>query len=53
MPTDAEEWKVPAADEFVPRPPPGYVVSLVAFHERGFSFPARRFIRAVLFEYGM
>ena len=34
-------------------PDPGYVVSFVAFHERGFSIPAGRFIRAVLFEYGL
>jgi hypothetical protein len=25
----------------------------VAFHERGFSVPTRRFIRGVLFEYGL
>jgi hypothetical protein len=36
----------------VPRPK-GYVVSFVAFHERGFSVPAGRFIRGVLFEYGL
>jgi hypothetical protein len=29
------------------------VVSFVAFHERGFSVPAGRFIRGVLFEYGL
>jgi hypothetical protein len=29
--------------------PKGYVVSFVAFHERGFSVPADRFIRWVLF----
>jgi hypothetical protein len=31
----------------------GYVVSFVAFHERDFSIPAGRFIRGVLFEYGL
>jgi hypothetical protein len=31
----------------------GYVVSFVAFHERGFSAPAGRFIRGVLFAYGL
>jgi hypothetical protein len=35
------------------RAPKGYVVSFVAFHERGFSIPAGRFIRGVLFEYGL
>jgi hypothetical protein len=29
------------------------VVSFVAFHERGFSVPAGRFICGVLFEYGL
>jgi hypothetical protein len=48
--TDAVEWKVPG-EESVPRPPRGYVVSFVAFHERSFSVPAGRFIRRVLYEY--
>jgi hypothetical protein len=39
--------------EFVSRPPKGYVVSYMAFHERGFSIPAGRFIWAVLYEYGL
>jgi hypothetical protein len=47
--TEAVEWIVPA-DESVPHSPRGYVVSFVAFHERGFSVPADRFIR-VLFAY--
>jgi hypothetical protein len=50
--TDAVEWKVPG-EESMSRPPKGYVVSFVAFHERDFSIPARRFIWAVLFEYGL
>jgi hypothetical protein len=50
--TEAIEWIVPAG-ESVPRPPNGYVVSFVAFHERGFSVPAGRFIREVLFAYGL
>jgi hypothetical protein len=50
--TEAVEWIVPA-DEFVPRPPSGYVVSFVVFHECGFSVPAGRFIRGVLFAYGL
>jgi hypothetical protein len=33
--------------------PKGYVVSFVAFHKRGFSVPAGRFIRGVLFAYGL
>jgi hypothetical protein len=50
--TAAVEWKVPR-DESMPRPPKGFVVSFVAFHERGFFIPAERFIRGVLFEYGL
>jgi hypothetical protein len=50
--TAAVEWKVPG-DESVLRPPKGFVVSFVAFHERGYSVPAGRFIRGVLFEYGL
>jgi hypothetical protein len=37
----------------VSRPPKGFVVSFVAFHERGFSVPAEWFIRGVLYEYGL
>jgi hypothetical protein len=37
----------------VSRPPKGFVVSFVAFHERGFSVPAKWFIRGVLYEYGL
>jgi hypothetical protein len=50
--TNVMEWKVPG-DESVSRPPKGFVVSFVAFHERGFSVPAGRFICGVLFEYGL
>jgi hypothetical protein len=47
--TTAVDWKVPG-DESVSCPHKGFVVSFVAFHERGFSVPAKRFIRGVLFE---
>jgi hypothetical protein len=50
--TDVVEWIVPT-DESVLRPPSGYVVSFMTFHERGFSIPANRFIRRVLFAYGL
>jgi hypothetical protein len=49
--TATVEWKVPG-DESVPRPK-GFVVLFVTFHERDFSVPAERFIRGVLFEYGL
>jgi hypothetical protein len=50
--TDAKEWRLPE-NESVSRPPKGYIVSFVAFHERGFSVPTRRFIHSVLYEYGL
>jgi hypothetical protein len=50
--TEAIEWIV-LANQSVPRPPSGYVVSFVVFHERGFSIPAGWFIRGVLFAYGL
>jgi hypothetical protein len=36
-----------------PSPPPGYVVSFVSFHERGFGVPTSRFMRAILHVYGV
>jgi hypothetical protein len=36
-----------------PTPPPGYLVSFVSFHERGFGVPASRFMRALLHYYGV
>jgi hypothetical protein len=50
--TEAIVWIIPTG-ESMPRPPNGYVVSFVAFHERGLSVPAGRFIRGVLFVYGL
>jgi hypothetical protein len=49
--TAAVEWKVPS-DESVPRPQ-GVRGVVRGPHERGFSVPAGRFSRGVLFEYGL
>jgi hypothetical protein len=46
------EWMAPAG-EADPTPPPGYVVSFVSFHERGFGVPASRFMWALLHYYGV
>jgi hypothetical protein len=46
------EWMAPAS-EADPAPPPGYVVSFVSFHERGFGVPVSRFMRALLHYYGV
>jgi hypothetical protein len=46
------EWMAPAS-EADPTPPPGYVVSFIPFHERGFGVPASRFMRALLHHYGV
>jgi hypothetical protein len=47
------EWIPPPPSEAAPSPPPGYVVSFVSFHERGFGVPASRFMRAILHNYGV
>jgi hypothetical protein len=46
------EW-IPPASGAAPSPPPGYVVSFVSFHERGFGVPASRFMWAILHNYGV
>jgi hypothetical protein len=46
------EWMAPASEADL-TPPPGYVVSFVSFHERGFGVPASRFRRALLHYYGV
>jgi hypothetical protein len=45
------EWRVPSSDHREPAPPEGYVVSFVAFHERGFEVPPSHFMRALLHYY--
>jgi hypothetical protein len=46
------EW-IPPMGGVAPSPPPGYVMSFVSFHERGFGVPTGRFMRAILFHYGV
>ncbi len=46
------DW-IPPVGGVAPSPPPGYVVSFVSFHERGFGVPASRFMRAILYHYGV
>jgi hypothetical protein len=43
----------PPPNRATPSPPPGYVVSFVSFHERGFGVPASRFMWAILHNYGV
>jgi hypothetical protein len=45
------EWRVPPSDHREPAPSEGYVVSFVAFHERGLGMPPSRFMRALLHYY--
>jgi hypothetical protein len=47
------EWIVPSERERAPNPPYGYVVSFIIFHERGFTAPASRFMRALCYHYGV
>jgi hypothetical protein len=44
------EWIAPPS-RAAPSPPPGYVLSFVSFHERGFGVPSSRFMRAILHFY--
>jgi hypothetical protein len=46
------EWMVPGSEADL-TPPPGYVVSFIPFHERGFGMPVSRFMRALLHHYGV
>jgi hypothetical protein len=46
------EWIAPPSGAAL-SPPPGYVLSFVSFHERGFGVPASRFMRAILHFYGV
>jgi hypothetical protein len=46
------EWIAPPSGA-APSPPPGYVLSFVSFHERGFGVPASHFMRAILHFYGV
>jgi hypothetical protein len=46
------EWMAPSSGA-APSSSPGYVVSFVSFHKRGFGVPASRFMRAILHVYGM
>jgi hypothetical protein len=45
--TSAREWLVPG-NEVEPRLPPGYVVSFLAYHARGFAMLAHLFLREIL-----
>jgi hypothetical protein len=44
---------VPPADHREPVPPEGYVVSFVAFHERGLGVPPSRFMWVIPHYYGV
>jgi hypothetical protein len=46
-------WILLSGREQAPHPPSGYVVSFVSFHERGFTAPASRFMRALCHHYGV
>jgi hypothetical protein len=46
------KWIAPLSGA-APSPPPGYVLSFVSFHERGFGVPASRFMRAIQHSYGV
>jgi hypothetical protein len=45
------EWIVPPAGDHTHNLPEGYVVSFIRFHERGFTAPVSRFMRALCHYY--
>jgi hypothetical protein len=47
------EWRVLPTNHREPSPPEGYVVSFVAFHERGLGVPPSRFMRVIPHYYGV
>jgi hypothetical protein len=47
-----QEWMAPPSGA-APSALPGYVLSYVSFHERGFGVPTSRFMRAILHVYGV
>jgi hypothetical protein len=49
----APKWIVPGAKVDAPNPPMGYVLSFMAFHERGLGIPMSRFLRALPIWYGV
>jgi hypothetical protein len=53
MSQDLPEWRVPLTNHREPSPLEGYMVSFVAFHERGLGAPPSQFMRAILYYYGM
>jgi hypothetical protein len=50
---DLPEWRVPPTNHQEPAPLEGYVVSFVAFHERGLGMPPSWFMWAILHYYGV
>jgi hypothetical protein len=44
---DLPEWRVPSTSHRESAPPEGYVVSFVAFYERGLRVPLSRFMRPI------
>nr|CAB3495285.1 unnamed protein product [Digitaria exilis] len=53
-PRTAQEERIsPHPSHKTPSPPAGYVVSFMAYHVRGFAVPAHRFVREVLYHFGV
>jgi hypothetical protein len=46
-------WVVPPSSDQEPNPPPGYIVSFLRLHERGFNAPASKFMRGLCYHYGV
>jgi hypothetical protein len=50
---DLLEWRVPPTNHQESVPTEGYVVSFVAFHERGLEVPPSQFMQAIPHYYGV
>lgn len=50
---DRSEWITSLPIKREPCPRKGYVVSFLAFHERGFGMPPSRFMRSLPYYYGV
>jgi hypothetical protein len=53
LPTPIDQSGLLRGGEPEPRPRDGYIVSFVAFHERGLGLPVDRFMRALPHYYGV
>ena len=47
------EWIAPHREDWEPNRPEGYIVTFIKFHRHGFGSPPSRFMRALVYYYGV